>query len=395
MVSKASGSLTAIRALFLLDRGARADAARRFLSSWAAVRLGAVSLMLGGGVALAAAGLQAYDLVSSVSYYSPTNERLFVLIAILCVAYALLLPVGLLGLYAARTKRRRWVGGLAAAGVLVAALAGAGFCAGALYEYLAQPAYYGSPGVLRLLFFAGLFGQPAGAVLVGIAALPTRSLGPWRPLPLAVGLLGSPLTYWLLASLLLSGDGLDALVSERTAIIQAVLVAVPGAFAGLGWSAVGLTLLGARGWETALLAKDRRATEEGNGRKARDLYERAFGAGDLSVVDEIAALDLLDRRSGGRGPDAFRRTILGVRRAFPDLRFSVEGQTADGDTVTTRCSLSGTDKGGFLWYPPTGKGATFAVAYVDRFRDGKLVEHDAETDTEALLVQLGLLRGDR
>jgi predicted ester cyclase len=51
---------------------------------------------------------------------------------------------------------------------------------------------------------------------------------------------------------------------------------------------------------------------------------------------------------GGRGPEEFKQTIS-------DLRRTVEEQTAEDDTVTTRCIFSGTDRGGVLWYPPTGK----------------------------------------
>jgi predicted ester cyclase len=84
------------------------------------------------------------------------------------------------------------------------------------------------------------------------------------------------------------------------------------------------------------------------------------------------------------------RVISDLRRSYPDLAVSIEGQEADDDVVRTRVVLSGTDMGGVLWYPPTGRHAAFAAEFVDRFSDGRLVEHSGEADTEGLLRQLGL-----
>ncbi len=109
---------------------------------------------------------------------------------------------------------------------------------------------------------------------------------------------------------------------------------------------------------------------------------------------------LRDRRSGRRrffdhlgrrhGPEGFTRSVTNLRRTFPDLRVSVEEQSAQGDTVTTRCALRGVDRGGVLWYPPTNKRAASAAVYTDRFSGGMLVEHRGESDTADLLEQLGL-----
>jgi hypothetical protein len=51
--------------------------------------------------------------------------------------------------------------------------------------------------------------------------------------------------------------------------------------------------------------------------------------------------------------------------------------------------LSGTDRGGVLWFRPTGRHATFSAHFEDRFRAGESVQHDGKTDTEGLLRQLG------
>jgi len=45
---------------------------------------------------------------------------------------------------------------------------------------------------------------------------------------------------------------------------------------------------------------------------------------------------------------------------------------------------------GALWYPTTGRHATFAAEFVDRFSEGRLIEHSGVADTEELLRQLGI-----
>lgn len=129
---------------------------------------------------------------------------------------------------------------------------------------------------------------------------------------------------------------------------------------------------------------------EGNCKKALRLYEKGLGKGDLSVVDEVVSEDFRDLRSGPRGRLGMERIIGDLRASYPDLSVSVEGQEAEGDLVRTRLTISGTDTGnGVLWYPPTGRRVGFEAEFADRFRDGELVEHAGEADTEGLLRQLG------
>jgi len=90
------------------------------------------------------------------------------------------------------------------------------------------------------------------------------------------------------------------------------------------------------------------------------------------------------------------RVVLRLRESFPDLAVSVDAQQAVRDLVSTRITLSGTDRGnGVIWYPPTARRVSFSAEFVDRFSgNGLLVEHDGSTDTEGLLRQLGHFEED-
>ncbi len=243
------------------------------------------------------------------------------------------------------------------------------------------------PPWLRVsVFWAAYAARPLAVLSFGLLRFTRGGVEAKREgvLLLALGLLGaaSPVLYAILEP------------SFTLAMGPALLFGLPwfgtGLIEGAGWILFGLVILRS-GRELRT-----RGVEEENRRKALRLYEEAFGAGDLSVVDELVARDFFDHLHHRRGPEEFKRTISDLRHTFPDLRLTVEEQTAEDDTVTTRCIFSGTDRGGVLWYPPTGKAATFTGTYLDRFSNGRLAEHRGETDTPKLLDQLGLSpSGDR
>jgi len=133
-----------------------------------------------------------------------------------------------------------------------------------------------------------------------------------------------------------------------------------------------------------------RLEERENRKRARRLYEEGLGQGNLSVVKELVSENFRDLRHGAKGKPGMERVFTDLWKSFPDLAVSVEEQETEGDLVKTRLSLTGTDRGGILWYPATGRRATFTVRFVDRFSGGVLIEHGGETDTEGLLRQLGL-----
>ena len=137
-----------------------------------------------------------------------------------------------------------------------------------------------------------------------------------------------------------------------------------------------------------------RAVAEENRCKARRIYEEAFGKGDFFVIDEVIAEGFVDHLGQRRGPEGFKRSVASLRSTFPDLHVTVEEQSVEGPSVTTKCTLRGVDRGGVLWYPPTEKSAAFAATYTDSFSGGMLVEHRGRSDTAGLLEQFGLpLRG--
>ncbi len=90
-----------------------------------------------------------------------------------------------------------------------------------------------------------------------------------------------------------------------------------------------------------------------------------------------------------------------LRRAFPDLHFTIEEQLAEGDKVMTRWTARGTHLGelGSSQHPeapkipPTGNQATWVGVTISRWADGKIVEQWIQRDLMSLMQQLGVVRG--
>ena len=100
-----------------------------------------------------------------------------------------------------------------------------------------------------------------------------------------------------------------------------------------------------RGALSRTRARAERSWSEGDLAAARRLYEEGLGAGDFSVVDELASGDFRDPKSGARGRPGMGRVFADLWASYPGVSVSVEGQEAEGDVVRTRLAISGTDRG--------------------------------------------------
>jgi steroid delta-isomerase-like uncharacterized protein len=142
-----------------------------------------------------------------------------------------------------------------------------------------------------------------------------------------------------------------------------------------------------------ILHQRRTPMSEHNKAQIRRVIEEAYSRGDLGVVDEVAANDLLIHAPSQeiRGREGAKQFITMLRTAFPDLRFTVEDQIAEGDMVVTRWTARGTHKGQFQSVPATGREIRLAGTDIDRIRGGKVVECWAHLDELGLMQQLGAI----
>jgi steroid delta-isomerase-like uncharacterized protein len=134
------------------------------------------------------------------------------------------------------------------------------------------------------------------------------------------------------------------------------------------------------------------STEE-NKAIVRRVNDEVWSEGHLDVIDELFADDFVATIVGApeqiRGPQGFREFVVMYRTAFPDLRLTVDEQFAEGETVVTRWTATGTNEGELMGMPATGKQATTAGININRVSGGKLVEGWGLFDQLGLLQQIG------
>ena len=134
---------------------------------------------------------------------------------------------------------------------------------------------------------------------------------------------------------------------------------------------------------------------EENKAVARRASEEAWSQGKLDVVEEVYAADCIMHDLGAdyRGPEAIKQYISAVRAAFPDARWDIQLQLAEGDHVATHWVFSGTHEGKIqltsaeVTVTATGKQVTLEGVNIHRIVGGKIVE--TRTLREALAPALG------
>jgi predicted ester cyclase len=119
---------------------------------------------------------------------------------------------------------------------------------------------------------------------------------------------------------------------------------------------------------------------------------------NVAALDQLLAPNYRRYVSATTAPlsrEGQRQRIAGFHTAFPDLHFTIEDLLAEGDRVTFRVTLRGTDQGVFPFLQgiaPTGKQVTISVLDVVRVEGKKFAEQWGGLDLFDPLRPLDALR---
>ena len=140
----------------------------------------------------------------------------------------------------------------------------------------------------------------------------------------------------------------------------------------------------------------RNLTPEENNAIAEKFFNSVWNKGDFSVLDTLISPDADDHSTVGgkpktdKGSASFRAIVSMFRSAMPDIKLTIDDEVYAGDRVVHRWTLNGTDTGGVMGMPPSGKKLTFTGITTVRMANGKIVERWANVDELGLLQQLGI-----
>lgn len=149
-------------------------------------------------------------------------------------------------------------------------------------------------------------------------------------------------------------------------------------------------------------------TEADNKALVQRLFEEGWGQGNMQVLDDVLAPDVIVHRGPATagsipvttfatpGPEAYVKGIQALRTDFPDLRVTTEDVIAEGEMVAMRTTFAGTqaDPIDNLGAPNTGRPMAREVWVFARVACGKVAEVWVLVDNLTMLRQLGVITDD-
>jgi predicted ester cyclase len=134
------------------------------------------------------------------------------------------------------------------------------------------------------------------------------------------------------------------------------------------------------------------STEE-NKTLTHRLFDEEFNKANSAVIDEIIDANYVDHSAlpaPAPGPEGFKKRAAMLRAAFaPTMMFG--DFLAEDDLVSFTWTMSGIHQGVFANVAPTGKPVTVTGINVERFQNGKIVEHWSQFDAIGLMRQIGAI----
>ena len=90
-----------------------------------------------------------------------------------------------------------------------------------------------------------------------------------------------------------------------------------------------------------------------------------------------------------RGPEAIKAHVREWLNGFPDLKFAIEQQVAEGERVASQLVMTGTHTGPWAGIPPTGRAVSIRMIAIHRVQKGKIIEDWVLVESLGFFQQLG------
>ena len=129
-------------------------------------------------------------------------------------------------------------------------------------------------------------------------------------------------------------------------------------------------------------------------RTAERIPLEVLNTGSFGLLDELLAPEFVDHSPRpGVAPtrEGLKQSVMALRTAFPDIRYSIDDAIVCGDQIVHRLSATGTMTGELNGIPATGKRASWTEIHIGRGVNGRLTEHWGLVDELGMLVQLGIV----
>ena len=123
------------------------------------------------------------------------------------------------------------------------------------------------------------------------------------------------------------------------------------------------------------------------------LFKEVFNRGDVDVIDEIVAEDVLGHDATSdeprRGRASVKQVAILFRTAFPGAHYPLADLIAEDDKVVARWGLQGIHQAEFMGVAATQQALKVTGIVIYRLAEQKIVEYWGNFDTWGLMRQLG------
>ena len=126
-----------------------------------------------------------------------------------------------------------------------------------------------------------------------------------------------------------------------------------------------------------------------------DRRQRAYDNLDAAALAADYADDcIVDSPTGGTHTSrtAVKKVLQDVFDAFLDMKTRTDSLVIDGNLVVQVLSIEGTNFGGFLGLPASGKPFRLAAVFLYEFKDRQIVREHRIYDFTGMLTQIGVLK---
>jgi steroid delta-isomerase-like uncharacterized protein len=127
-----------------------------------------------------------------------------------------------------------------------------------------------------------------------------------------------------------------------------------------------------------------------------DAVNRGDDALISTTIDDIFEPDALIRTPlpvKATGAQVIKEVFAALRGAYPDLHITVEDFIEEGDKVVARNTVTGTQLGEYMGFPPTGRSVTYNEIFIVRLVNGRIAETWGVVDVLSQMRQLGFIDG--
>lgn len=122
--------------------------------------------------------------------------------------------------------------------------------------------------------------------------------------------------------------------------------------------------------------------------------EEVINNKNVKAVDDIVAENFIEEvpfPGQGPGREGLKVALNALFTGFPDMKWTVHEQIAEGEKVVTRFSWTGTHQGEFMGIPATNKRVETWGIVIDVVRNRLFSESRILMDNIGLLQQLGAM----